>query len=187
MPSNTRERLLDASAALFRRQGYAATGLKQIVAAGEAPWGSVYHFFPDGKQQLGIEAITRSGARYCKLIDRAFERAGNPVDGTAAFFHFAAKALEESDHADGCPIATVALEAGITNEPLRAACAAVFASWTSLIGKHFADAGLTEPESLARFAVCALEGAILLSRTHRDTAPLLEACKHVTTVLRAAA
>jgi AcrR family transcriptional regulator len=51
--SNTRERIVDASAELFRRQGYSATGVKQIVEAAQAPFGSLYHFFPGGKEQLG--------------------------------------------------------------------------------------------------------------------------------------
>jgi TetR/AcrR family transcriptional repressor of lmrAB and yxaGH operons len=184
--SDTRQRLLDASASLFRRQGYAASGLKQIVTEGEAPWGSVYHFFPNGKEQLAVEAILRSGARYEKLIDRAFERAGNPVDGTLAFFAFAAEALDRSDHADGCPIATVALEAGITSEPLREACATVFSSWTESIGAHYAAAGISSPDALARFALSALEGAILLSRTLRDTAALAQTGHHVAIAIRAA-
>jgi AcrR family transcriptional regulator len=54
MGSDTRARLLEAAAQLFREQGYAATGLKQITAEAEAPWGSLYHFFPGGKEQLGI-------------------------------------------------------------------------------------------------------------------------------------
>src|ERR1700704_2934259 len=59
--STTRDRIVDASAELFRRQGYAATGVKQIVTEAQAPFGSLYHFFPGGKQGLGAEAIRTSG------------------------------------------------------------------------------------------------------------------------------
>ena len=48
----TRDRIVDASAELFRRQGYNATGVKQIVTEAQAPFGSLYHFFPGGKEQL---------------------------------------------------------------------------------------------------------------------------------------
>ncbi len=48
MPSTTKERILDSTAELFRRQGYAGTGMKQIAAEAAAPFGSVYHFFPGG-------------------------------------------------------------------------------------------------------------------------------------------
>ena len=59
--SATRDRIVDASAELMRRQGYAATGVKQIVTAAQAPFGSLYHHFPGGKEQLGAEAIRTSG------------------------------------------------------------------------------------------------------------------------------
>ena len=53
----TRERILDTTAELFQRYGYTGTGLKQIVANANAPFGSIYHHFPDGKAQLGGEVI----------------------------------------------------------------------------------------------------------------------------------
>jgi AcrR family transcriptional regulator len=59
--ANTKERILDNTGELFRRYGYTGTGLKQIVANANAPFGSVYHFFPGGKEQLGEEVIRRSG------------------------------------------------------------------------------------------------------------------------------
>jgi AcrR family transcriptional regulator len=60
MPSETREKILDSSGELFRRQGYVGTGVKQIVEEAGAPFGSLYHFFPGGKVELGAETIRRS-------------------------------------------------------------------------------------------------------------------------------
>ena len=81
MPAPTRERIITTTTELFRRQGYAATGVKQIVAGAEAAFGSVYHFFPGGKEQLAEEVVRTSGATYGDLVD-LFERvpAGTPVD-----------------------------------------------------------------------------------------------------------
>ena len=58
--TDTRERIVVASAELLRRQGYAATGVKQIVAAAQAPFGSIYHFFPGARSSSGRR---RSGGR----------------------------------------------------------------------------------------------------------------------------
>ncbi len=49
---------------LFRRTGYTGTGMKQIAQAAGAPFGSIYHFFPGGKAQLGEEVIRSAGAGY---------------------------------------------------------------------------------------------------------------------------
>src|SRR5207248_1290430 len=68
MATTTKDRILDTSAELFRRQGYMGTGLKQLVAEAGAPFGSIYHFFPGGKEELGAETIRRSGALYLQLF-----------------------------------------------------------------------------------------------------------------------
>src|ERR1700730_11714459 len=128
MPTTTtsRERIVQAGAELFRRQGYAATGVKQIVTEARAPFGSLYHFFPGGKEQLGAEAIRTSGALYELLIPAVFDPAPDLVSAARAFFAGAAEHLRETGYADACPIATIALEVASSSEPMRVACADVF-------------------------------------------------------------
>src|SRR5215472_15006912 len=106
----TRERIVQSSAELFRAQGYAATGVKQIVTAAQAPFGSLYHFFPGGKEQLGAEAIRVSGSLYEQLIPAVFDPAPDLPSAVRAFFAGAAEHLRDTEYADACPIATVALE-----------------------------------------------------------------------------
>ena len=53
-----RDSLIWAAAKLFRRQGYSGTGLRDILAASGAARGSLYHYFPDGKEQIGAAAVT---------------------------------------------------------------------------------------------------------------------------------
>jgi AcrR family transcriptional regulator len=171
---STRDRIVDASAELFRRQGYSATGVKQIVTTAQAPFGSVYHFFPGGKEQLGAEAIRHSGALYLQLIPAVFDLAPDVVTGTRDFFAGATAHLVETDYADACPIATIALEISSTSEPLREACAEVFESWIAAGAQRFEAAGLT-PEAAREVTIgliAALEGAFVLARALRTTAPL---------------
>jgi AcrR family transcriptional regulator len=170
----TRERIVQHSAELFRLQGYNATGVKQIVEAAQAPFGSVYHFFPGGKEQLGAEAIRVSGAIYEQLIPAVLKPAPDPVTGVRNFFAGAAEHLRETDYADACPIATVALEVSSSSETMRHSCAEVFESWITAGASHFEGAGLT-PETARELTIamlCALEGAFVLSRALRSTEPL---------------
>jgi AcrR family transcriptional regulator len=172
--SNTRERIVDASAELLRRQGYAATGVKQIVTAAQAPFGSIYHFFPGGKEQLGAEAIRRSGALYELLIPAVFDPEPDLVKAVRLFFAGAAEHLRQTDYADACPIATVALEVSSTSEPMREACADVFQSWIQAGMPRFTAAGLSEAmaRELVIGMIAALEGAFVLARATRSTEPL---------------
>jgi hypothetical protein len=52
---------MEASAELFRRNGYTGTGLKQIVAAANAPFGSLYHFSPAARNSSARRSSARPG------------------------------------------------------------------------------------------------------------------------------
>ncbi|WP_431896154.1 TetR/AcrR family transcriptional regulator [Nonomuraea sp. bgisy101] len=187
MVGNTKERILDASAELFRRNGYTGTGLKQIVAAANAPFGSLYHFFPGGKEQLGEEVIRTAGMSYVQLFDVLIAPAPNLVSGIETFFSAAADTLVETGYADACPIATVALEVAGTNESLRRATADVFTAWIAAGTEGFARFGLSH-EAARRLTIClvtSLEGAFVLCRSLRDTEALKVAGDAVVAAARA--
>jgi AcrR family transcriptional regulator len=171
---NTKTRIVEASAELFRRQGYNATGVKQIVTEAKAPFGSVYHHFPGGKEEIGAAAIRVSGARYEELIPLVFDPAPDLPTAVRWFFAGAAQHLLETDFEDACPVATVALEVSSISETMRRACAEVFDGWIAAGTARHADGGL-DPAQARRLTVamiCALEGAFVLARASRTTEPL---------------
>jgi AcrR family transcriptional regulator len=170
----TRERIVTSSAELFRRQGYTGTGMKQIVAEARAPFGSVYHFFPGGKEQLGAEVVRWSGEMYGLLLPAIFDPAPDVVTAVRTFFTLAGEDLRASGWADACPIATVALEVSSSSEEMREACADVFDGWITAGTARFRDAGATEEQAreLAIGMIAALEGAFVLARAQRSTEAL---------------
>jgi AcrR family transcriptional regulator len=172
--ATTKDRIVGASAELFRRQGYTGTGVKQILADASAPFGSLYHHFPGGKEQLGAETIRHSGALYGLLFVEIVGPAPDLVTGISDFFAGAARTLVETDYADACPIATVALEVSSTSEPMREACADVFSAWIAGATERFAQEGIPRERAreLAIHFLSALEGAFVLSRALRSTEPL---------------
>ncbi|MFI5038546.1 MAG: TetR/AcrR family transcriptional regulator [Solirubrobacterales bacterium] len=186
--ATTRERLVETSAELFRKQGYSATGVKQIVTAAQAPFASLYHFFPGGKEELGAEAIRLSGALYELLIPAVFDPAPDLPTGVRNFFAGAAEHLKQTDYADACPIATIALETSSTSEPLRRACADVFERWIAAGAARHEDGGFTEQQAreLTIAMLAALEGAFVLARAMRTTEPLDIAGEMVATAVQRA-
>ena len=169
--NTTKDRILDVTADLFRRYGYTGTGMKQIVAEANAPFGSLYHFFPGGKEELGEQVIRRSGRMYFELFEAIFGAADDPVSGVRDFFMGAAEVLRQTDYADACPIATVALEVASANEPLRQATADVFESWIEGASTHMAAHGIhgDRARALAISVIAILEGAFILSRASHST------------------
>lgn len=182
----TRDRIVLAGTELFGRNGFNATGVKQIVAAANAPFGSLYHFFPDGKHQLAEEVIRTSGPFYPKIFELIFDAAPDLLTGIATLFASAADTLVDTDFADACPIATVALEVASTHEPLRKATADVFDQWISAGTAMYLRWGLDEENarSLAITTIISLEGAFVLSRSLRNTEALAVAGAAVAEVAR---
>lgn len=174
MATDTRERIINASAELFARQGYSGTGVKQIVAAAQAPFGSIYHHFPGGKEQIGTETIRSSGALYGLLIEAVIDPAPDLLSGIRDFFAGAAEHVRDSDYADACPIATVALEVASTSEPMRQATDEVFESWLAALAERFRDAGIAQERAreLSLQVLSLLEGAFILARAGRSTEAL---------------
>jgi TetR/AcrR family transcriptional repressor of lmrAB and yxaGH operons len=173
--STSREAFVRAAAGLMRRQGYAATGLKEIVVASGAPRGSLYFHFPGGKEELAAEALTRAGSeleRAMRALLAGHEQLGPAL---AALVDVLAAGLEHSDFADGCPVATVALETSASSEPVRAAAQAAFAAWLAVIEERMLEAGLAPQRARQRalLVLSAVEGALVLARAQRSTAPLL--------------
>ncbi|WP_264024704.1 TetR/AcrR family transcriptional regulator [Mycolicibacterium insubricum] len=85
-PVSTRVRLLESATDLFSRQGFGATGIKAVLAAAEAPYGSLYHFFPGGKQELGAAALAYGGERYRVILASVYPENSDVVQDTADSF-----------------------------------------------------------------------------------------------------
>ena len=177
--------MLAAATRLLRRQGYAATGWRAVVAEGEAPWGSQAHHFPGGKEQLAAEALTREGARMRDDIAAALAHL-HPADMIAGWGASAAAELAASDWTAGCPIATTALETAHASDELAAVCDGAFTSWQAALADAMAARGVSprEARALAALVVAALEGSLILARAARDAAPLRQVAREVATVLR---
>ncbi|MFD5885092.1 TetR/AcrR family transcriptional regulator [Streptomyces sp. NPDC060334] len=186
--SDTRARIQGAATVLFRRHGYAATGLKRIAAEADAPFGSIYHFFPGGKQQLAEDAIRTSGTEYGRMVLALLDSVPDPMESLVHAFEAAANDLAAADYADACPIGTVALEVAGSDEVLRVATAEVFEGWVDAATRWFGR-WVAEPErarSLAYSMVMMLEGAFMLSRAARDPEPLRVAGRSMAELLRTA-
>jgi AcrR family transcriptional regulator len=170
----TRDRILEATAELFRRYGYTGTGLKQIVAAANAPFGSVYHHFPGGKAELGEQVIRRSGRMYQELVMSVWDASGDPVAALGAIFAGAGEVLRATDFIDPCPIAVVALEVASSNEALRRATSGVFEEWIAAASERLVGAGIDAAAArrLSLVMVELLEGGFMMARAVRDTEAL---------------
>jgi len=186
--SDRRTAIITSTNELFRAHGYHGTSLSQITQASGATTGSIYHFFPGGKEELTVAVIESTAAAYRQLFEMVAVGASDPVAAYTDFFTAAAAVLVESDYIDPCPIGTIAREVASTNEPLRRAAAAAFEGWIEAATDHLVSAGVeaSNAADLAVVFVANIEGGFVLSRTLRSPAPLLAAARTLAPVVAAA-
>ncbi|MFF0501541.1 TetR/AcrR family transcriptional regulator [Nocardia aobensis] len=170
----TAERIVTATAELMRRQGYGATSVKQITAAARAPIGSLYHHFPQGKQQIAAAALRTSGAAYIQLLPLLMDPYPDLKVAVVAAFTAAAEQIEQSGWMNMCPVGTVAGEIADSEPALREVTAEVMQSWIDQGSAYFRARGLPAPaaHTFVIAVLGALEGAFILSRTLRSTGPI---------------
>jgi TetR/AcrR family transcriptional repressor of lmrAB and yxaGH operons len=160
------------TAKLMRRQGYHATGLNQIVAESGAPKGSIYFHFPGGKEQLAAEAIAASAAYLDKGL-RACERE-TALASLDLYVTEAGNVLERTGYAEGCPIATVTLEAAVASPTLRQACADAVETLVGRVTGWLERDGFP-PDSArerAQLIYAALEGSLMFAKARQSIEPL---------------
>jgi AcrR family transcriptional regulator len=171
---DTRERILTTAIDLMRSRGFRGTGLKDLTRTAGATTGSLYHFFPGGKDELVCAAIRTDGAAHeATFVDIAREASG-PGEAIAMFFDQAADILEATDYVDLCPIGTIAGEIASTSQQIRTACEDVFGGWQRMITAELVKVGIAPDEAadLSATTVAALLGAFVIVRTQRTGGPL---------------
>lgn len=184
MPA-TRERIIRAASRLMQRQGYDGTGIKQISQEARATLGSVYHFFPGGKKELALAAISRGDQEFVEELRAAFLSDPDPSRGVVVLTRNLAESLRSSDWLDGCPIATTALGTIGRLPDIQSAAADAFARWRGVVFDRLLESGIQESDArdLAHTVISTLEGAELAAQVSRSSQPLEVAGMHLSRLI----
>jgi TetR/AcrR family transcriptional repressor of lmrAB and yxaGH operons len=171
-----RDKIVHAAALLFRRKGYAATGMNDIVAVSGAPKGSVYYYFPAGKEQIAVETIGYAAGLVSSTLTQLSESETTPSGMVRAYGKLLRGWLAKSEYQDGCPITTTLLELSATSEPVAEAGRAAFTAWNNIYRAKLVEAGVAKAraESLASMAVTSFQGALILTKVQRSDQPIVD-------------
>ena len=176
-----RENLVRTAMRLFRRQGYAGTGLQQILAESRAPKGSLYHYFPGGKEELAVAALELAGHLISEELEKLAAKADNPAAFLSAYGNTLGRWMKEGGFASGSPITTVLLECAPHNEAVTAAGLKAHKDWIRIISGVYRKAGMkaADANEKAELAIAAFEGALILARVRQSAAPLHRVARHL--------
>jgi TetR/AcrR family transcriptional regulator, lmrAB and yxaGH operons repressor len=166
---NIKQTMIERTAVLLAKKGLQGASFSEILEASGAPRGSLYHYFPDGKDELVLAALEHAGNQALGVLDRL---SGKPAREVAeAFLSLWRSVLARSDFSAGC--AVVAVTVAAESEALRARAAEILKSWRERLAALFAEGGIPKKRAraLAASLVAACEGAVVLARAERSFEP----------------
>lgn len=174
MKTNTKDIFIDTASSLFANQGYHATGISEILKKSNAPKGSLYYYFPQGKEQLAQEALQKTAEKISTEILDVLAKASTPLEGLQQHLIYIAQKIEKDLFQPNVSISLIALETFSSNEIIRLECERTFQQIQNIYKNSFLKMNLKEDyaDFLAMTMVMLTEGAITLSLTKKNTQPL---------------
>lgn len=160
---------------LFWEKGYQSTSMAELFTRADVNTGSLYHFFP-GKQDVlvAVLAAYRDGIG-AMLLEPAWNGVDDPIERIFALLARYRELIVQTRCTYGCPIGSIALELHEPDPVVRELLAANFSAWSAAVHEQLEAAGSrlpagTDRRALAEFVLTTMEGAVMLTRTHRDVA-----------------
>jgi TetR/AcrR family transcriptional repressor of lmrAB and yxaGH operons len=172
--SNVREQILHTTCDLLEKQGYHGTGLNEIVKESGAPKGSLYYYFPQGKEQITAEAVLQSGQAVAERIRTSLRTSDSASIAIHDFILLVAEHVEHSGFAAGGPLTTVAMETATQSERINLACREAYGMLQTAFTEKLLESGYSTAKALelGTFVTASIEGGIILSRTFHTADPL---------------
>ena len=161
--------MVAGAARLLAERGLQATSFSEVLELTSSPRGSVYHHFPEGKDQLIAAALDLVEAQMTRYF--APESGAAPEEVTRLFLHVWREVLRRSHFKAGC--AVVAVTVAADSPGLLEHVGSIFRAWRVRLADMLVAGGVGAEEA-ARFAamlIAASEGAVVLSRAEQDMAP----------------
>ena len=182
---NSRQKILETASELFKSQGYHATGLNQIIKESGAPKGSIYHYFPGGKEELAIESIKLAVRKGKENLINDLSKSSDPLKSIEELLNKISDDFDPHNPHQGVSISMLAMETSVISDPLRNACLDAFKTWESIFYDKLIEGGFNpeEAEGLGMTIHFLLEGAVALSIVRQDNKPFLIISKQIKKLL----
>jgi len=181
-----RDAIVTAALTLFRRRGYAATGLNDIVALSGAPKGSLYHYFPDGKLSIAEAAVRQGGETVTATLRELARTHKTPAKLVRGYAKLLGKWMAKSRYRDGSPISATLQETAPDDKRVTSAGVDAFAAWRAPIMEQLEQAGVgrARAERLATLVIAALDGSLVQARVEQSSNPIKAVAQELEVLLK---
>lgn len=163
-----RESALPALAEAFREHGFEGASLASLSKATGLGKGSLYNFFPGGKEEMMAAVLENIDNWFTKAIFSPLEQVADPAEAVTAMFEDVTAYFRSGQKV--CVVGCLGLNAA--GEKFSAKVKDYFARWISSLA-HCLEVGKVPPAlalELAEEAVSGIQGAIVLARALGDEA-----------------
>lgn len=180
------EDLMARLSGVFRDVGYASASLAALSEATGLKKASLYHRFPEGKEQMAQEVLASAQAWLTEHILTPLKASSPPEERIAAMV----RKLDEfySGGRQAC-LLNMLSSAQIHQGPFTGQIKTIFEVWIATLADVLVDAGFDRDtaRSRARRAVALLQGSLVLSRGMGSTVPFRDFLASLPTELLGAA
>lgn len=137
--NDSRQRMIQSAALLFREQGYSGTGFRDVIEHSGAPRGSIYHHFPGGKQELVLAAIDLNAQQWLDVVASVERR--SPEQVVSELLGRLRTYLDETKFEAGSAVGAVTVAA--ENPTQLEHCRAAFDAFKGGLAKALTDCSVT--------------------------------------------
>jgi AcrR family transcriptional regulator len=158
---SARERILDTAYDLFSRNGIRAVGVDRIIESSGVAKMSLYRHF-GSKNELVLAFLQERERRWTMewLHEEARRRGDDGASRMLAIFDVFDEWFQQPDF-EGCSFIGVLLEFGDLDHPIRLASTEHLATIRGLVEDFAADAGVDDPDDVARQWHILMKGSIV--------------------------
>lgn len=170
----TRNFIIESTAVIFNKKGYAGTSLSDLTKATGLTKGSIYGNF-ESKEEVAVAVFDYNFSRVANLTSQEVNRATTCYDKLMAYARVYQTIIKETMNRGGCPVLNTATEADDTNGLLRKRAANAVLNWegdlTAIIKKGILKGEFktnTDPRKTALSIIALIEGGIMISKVTGD-------------------
>ena len=179
MPKSVAQRadVVRALGECFREYGYEGASLALIGEATGLGKGSLYHFFPGGKEEMASAVLSEIDAWFEQNVFAPLRGANRPDESIAAMFDAVETYFRSGRRV--CLVGAFAL--GETRDRFARDVRGYFARWIEALRRALLRAGWDEAASsaLSEEVVAGIQGAIVLARGLDDPQTFARALKRL--------
>ena len=166
-----RRAMVSTAASWLPQRGMAALNLIEVARAVDAPRGSIYHYFPGGRDQLLQEALALASKSGLRMIEKAAAKASTVQEFIQTVFDSSLQQIGHDRFTGGCPVGAAVLSSETESAVFQQQMQLAFAAWQEAIVSSFMQLGMTKKQhaiELARCMLIAYEGALVCAKGARN-------------------